>query len=281
MTGYTKLFNSIVGSTIWREGPATKVVWITLLALADRDGIVESSVPGLANYASVSIAETETALQKLQSPDLYSRSPEHEGRRIEPVDGGWLILNHQKYRLKMSKEDIRERDRVRKQRQREQKKLSAMSGTRCDNPDLSGESDIHKAEGKKQKAENNINGSGCEEGEREERNLTQFDPTEAAMGYCHAFSVAGRRNYHEIEDAIEVEGRVSPSLSPESIANLMIAARNEYLATEGRGFEWPAVAFITSGTWKKREGWTKAKPSAQAIPMRRASAEIQRQLREG
>src|ERR1017187_9715644 len=105
-----------------------------------------------------------------------------------------------------------------------------MSGTKCDNPDLSGESDIHKAEGKRQKAENNIHGAGFEEGEGEKRNQTQFNPTQAAMGYCHSFSVAGRRNYSEILDAIEVEGRVSPSLSPESIANLMIAARNEYLA---------------------------------------------------
>jgi phage terminase small subunit len=119
MTGFVKLFGSILGSTIWREDPATKVVWITLLALADIDGIVESSIPGLANYAGVGIAETETALQKFQSPDPYSRTPEHEGRRIEPVDGGWRILNHDKYRCKMSPEEQKEKAVIRQRRHRD------------------------------------------------------------------------------------------------------------------------------------------------------------------
>jgi hypothetical protein len=119
VTGYVKLFGSIIGSTIWNEDPATKVVWVTMMALADRDGIVESSVPGLANYARVSIAETETALRKFQSPDPYSSTPDHEGRRIERVDGGWRLLNHAKYRERMSPEDIRERARLRQQKYRD------------------------------------------------------------------------------------------------------------------------------------------------------------------
>jgi hypothetical protein len=49
VTGYTKLFSSIVSSTLWREPAATKVVWITMLALADRHGEVEASIPGLAH----------------------------------------------------------------------------------------------------------------------------------------------------------------------------------------------------------------------------------------
>lgn len=135
MTGFVKLFGSILGSTIWREDPATKVVWITLLALADQDGIVESSIPGLANYAGVGIAETETALQKFQSPDPYSRTPEHEGRRIEPMDGGWRILNHDKYRRKMSPEEQREKAAIRQQRHRDRLRVTPKrdeSVTGCD-----------------------------------------------------------------------------------------------------------------------------------------------------
>src|ERR1035441_7698731 len=105
MTGYTKLFSSILGSTIWGEANSTRIVWITLLALADRDGIAEASIPGLANFARVTIGEAEAAVKKFMEPDRYSRSPEHDGRRIEPVDGGWQILNHDKYRLRMSAED--------------------------------------------------------------------------------------------------------------------------------------------------------------------------------
>jgi hypothetical protein len=119
MTGYTKLFNSILTSTVWREPAATKLCWITLLALKDRDGIAEGSIPGLAHLAGVSIDEAEAAIAKFLAPDPYSRSQEHEGRRIEPVDGGWRVLNHDKYRDKLSAEDIKERARIRQQRFRD------------------------------------------------------------------------------------------------------------------------------------------------------------------
>lgn len=39
-SGSIKLFGSIVASTIWREDDKTRLVWITLLALSDRDGFV-------------------------------------------------------------------------------------------------------------------------------------------------------------------------------------------------------------------------------------------------
>ena len=108
MTGYTKLFGSIVDSTIWRESKETKIVWITMLAKANRDGIVESSLPGLADSSRVSIPECEEALKHLSSPDIYSRTKAHEGRRIQEVDGGWIILNHAKYRAKMNADERRE-----------------------------------------------------------------------------------------------------------------------------------------------------------------------------
>lgn len=88
MTGYSKLFASIVTSTIWREDIATKVVWITMLALKDQHGIVEGSIPGLAHMAGVTVEQAEIAVAKFLAPDPYSRSSEYEGRRIEVVDGG-------------------------------------------------------------------------------------------------------------------------------------------------------------------------------------------------
>lgn len=137
MSGYTKLFNSIVGSTIWQESPATKVVWITMLTMRDKGGVVEASVPGLAKLSGVSLKEAEDALARFLEPDPYSSSPENEGRRIECVDGGWRILNHYKYQEKMSKDDIRERDRTRQQHYREQKKCHTECVTKCDNRDKS------------------------------------------------------------------------------------------------------------------------------------------------
>lgn len=112
MAGYTKLFNSILASTIWREDDKTRLVWITLLAMADKNGIAEGSVPGLADLARVTIPECESSLVKLMSPDRYSRTTEHEGKRIEKVEGGWAILNHAKYRAKMSADERKEYNRL-------------------------------------------------------------------------------------------------------------------------------------------------------------------------
>ena len=107
MIGYTKLFQNIVTSSIWNEDDKTRVVWITLLALANGDGIVESSLSSLAVMARVDKESCATAVEKLSSPDRESRTPEHEGRRIEKVDGGWVVLNHGKYKAKMSLESRR------------------------------------------------------------------------------------------------------------------------------------------------------------------------------
>jgi hypothetical protein len=38
------------------------------------------------------------ALSILLAPDPDSRTKDHDGRRIEAIEGGWLILNYLKYR---------------------------------------------------------------------------------------------------------------------------------------------------------------------------------------
>lgn len=105
---FTKLFSSITASTIWAARDQTRIVWITMLAMADQHGRVWASIPGLANIARVSIEACETALEELLAPDKYSRTTEHEGRRIEPIDGGWRLLNHAKYRAIRDEESIKE-----------------------------------------------------------------------------------------------------------------------------------------------------------------------------
>lgn len=118
MPGFTKLFSSIVNSTIWRESKETKIVWITMLAMADRRGVVDSSLPGLADAARVTIEECKEALGVLMSPDPFSRSTENEGRRVEEVDGGWRLLNYAKYRETRDPEIRREQNRLSKARER-------------------------------------------------------------------------------------------------------------------------------------------------------------------
>jgi hypothetical protein len=84
-----------------------RVVWVTLLALKNRHHIVEASVPGIAALARVTLEEASDAVRVLESPDAHSRSKDHEGRRIQSVDGGWLVLNGEKYQRKLSAEERR------------------------------------------------------------------------------------------------------------------------------------------------------------------------------
>lgn len=144
MSGFTKLFNSILHSTIWSEPNHVRILWITMLAMANKDGDVAASVPGLAKMAGISLEETEDALARFQQPDKYSRTPDFDGRRIQATDGGWHLLNHGKYRALMSAEERREYNR-RKQAER-RAKLSSASMTVNDSQSLSAMSAHTEAE---------------------------------------------------------------------------------------------------------------------------------------
>jgi hypothetical protein len=125
---FTKLFSSITESTIWSEPDQTRIVWITMLAMADHAGRVWASIPGLANRARVSLEACEKALETLKSPDPYSRTKDNEGRRIEDIDGGWRLLTHAKYRAIRDTESIRESKRLYMQRKRAE---SGKGGTKA------------------------------------------------------------------------------------------------------------------------------------------------------
>ena len=121
VAGFTKLFSTIVDSTVWREEMHVKVVWITMLAKANRNGDVLASVPGLADAARVSLDQCVEALARLSAPDAWSRTKEHEGRRIVEVDGGWRLLNYPKYRELRDADErrIQTREAVRRYRAKE------------------------------------------------------------------------------------------------------------------------------------------------------------------
>lgn len=127
---YTKLFHSILTSSIWTQDAATKLVWITLLALSDQHGEVAGSVPGIAQIAGVDLEAARRAFEVLSAPDPDSRCEDHEGRRIEKIDGGWGLLNHRRYRDMASKADRRARDAERKRRERASTKSPKTSAQR-------------------------------------------------------------------------------------------------------------------------------------------------------
>jgi hypothetical protein len=123
---YTKIFRDLVYSTIWRrEDDATRLVWITMLALRDGDHVVRVNVVGLADLARVSDEDCKKSLEVLQSPDPNGMEQEYEGRRIERVEEGWLILNGEKYR---QKESVANRKDYNARMQREHRARAKMHG---------------------------------------------------------------------------------------------------------------------------------------------------------
>lgn len=132
--GFVKLYGSILDSTVWREDHGTRLVWITMLAMADASGIVEASVPGLADRARVTLDECKHALARLMAPDEYSRTQDHEGRRIAVVDGGWQLLNHQLYRHRERRDPEVRREQTREATRRWRERKGANGSSSVSHP---------------------------------------------------------------------------------------------------------------------------------------------------
>jgi len=128
---YAKLFTQILESTIWTESLETKILWITMLAKADQEGLVNCTVPGLAKLAGISVKQCEDGLKKFRSPDKYSRTKESEGRRIADAEEGWILLNYTKYRGLASAERKRELTRLRVEKHRGERKGVTQVKRKC------------------------------------------------------------------------------------------------------------------------------------------------------
>ena len=123
---YNKLFTKILDSSIWMESTPTRIVWITLLAAMDQDGFVAlASLQNVAHRARVTLNEAKAAIEVLQSPDAVSPDQEHQGRRIERVPSGWMVLNAAKYRDTASRVESLRLNRERVRRHREKRRCNA------------------------------------------------------------------------------------------------------------------------------------------------------------
>ncbi len=126
--GYTKLDEGILLSSIMACDPKTFKVWIALLAACKPDGIAPVSSVGISSVCRLSLDETKAAIEELSSPDTESRSIQNEGKRIERVDGGYRIINYQKFR----ELNYKEADAKRKYEERKKKTCPEMSGDMAD-----------------------------------------------------------------------------------------------------------------------------------------------------
>lgn len=129
MSGFTKLVPEIVNSSIWNLSSDIRIVWITMLAIKDADGYVRGDARTIARLANVSLAACEEALQCFQSPDPSSHTPDNDGKRIAPAAGGWIVLNHEKYRELGMSESKKQYWREQKAKRRHVSECLGMSGT--------------------------------------------------------------------------------------------------------------------------------------------------------
>ncbi len=130
MTGYTKVFGSMLDSSVWQLSKEARLLWVTMLLKKDRNQLVKAAVPGLAHAARLTIPEVESAIEELCSPDPYSQSKEQNGARIVKTDFGWLIVNGEKYRDMMSADDRRVYKAAWQREYRKRKKVTATDGAK-------------------------------------------------------------------------------------------------------------------------------------------------------
>lgn len=107
---------------LWDADNVTRIVWVTMLALKDRDHYVRGTVGYLAAAARVTQEECQSALTKLMGPDERSRSQVDGGRRVRVEPGGWTIINGAYYQNKLSWNDRREYNRVKQAEYRKRRK---------------------------------------------------------------------------------------------------------------------------------------------------------------
>jgi hypothetical protein len=116
----------MLDSTVWQQPADCRCVWITLLAEMDEDGFARfGNVKALAHRARVSEEACQEAVMYFESPEPDSSHDDDDGRRIERVPGGWMILNRKKYADIVRRVDAKEATRLRVQRHRDRKRKEA------------------------------------------------------------------------------------------------------------------------------------------------------------
>jgi hypothetical protein len=123
MNTWAPLFSKIVDSSLWVEPDYVVKVFLTMLAKKDADHVVRGTAFMIGKWANKLEKEVLDALKILSSPDTRRLEPQpFEGRRIQKVDDGWLILNGQFYQDLMKQVNRREYQRQKQKEYRNGRK---------------------------------------------------------------------------------------------------------------------------------------------------------------
>ena len=111
---FAKVFSSLwEGSMVAK--PDVQLVFVFLLAHADREGFVNVTHERIGVLCGLGVDRVRAAIDELEAPDTRSRSPEQEGRRLIRLDPhrdwGWQVVNYGHYRAMRDEETRREQSR--------------------------------------------------------------------------------------------------------------------------------------------------------------------------
>lgn len=107
---YVKVFSQILESSI-AEDYEQRHLFMDLLVLADREGVVDMTHEAISRRLNVPIEFVCENIDKLAEPDPMSRNSSDDGRRITLLDDhrnwGWQIVNYGFYRDMKDMESLR------------------------------------------------------------------------------------------------------------------------------------------------------------------------------
>jgi hypothetical protein len=101
------------------------VTFQQMIVLCNADGMLDMTTDALSKRTGIPLKIIKKGISILESPDPGSRTPGHEGRRIERIDEhrdwGWHLINHATYRSLRDQDTVREQTRERVRRHREKR----------------------------------------------------------------------------------------------------------------------------------------------------------------
>ena len=132
---YGKLFTSMFDGSIHGHWQAI-VVLQQMVILSDAGGNLDATPETLSARTSIPLEIWQVGIADLLQPDPKSRSQDHEGRRIIPLedgrDWGWIVVNKPKYSGLVDEDDRRRQWREAQRKKRTRKDGHGMSQTNDD-----------------------------------------------------------------------------------------------------------------------------------------------------
>ena len=92
---FTKLFSSILDSTVWQESKETKLVWVTMLAMCDRQRSYDGDEPLDGAYWHRRMNEIASRGQRILAIASRPATDRHRELTFADVEGGLIFVGAQ------------------------------------------------------------------------------------------------------------------------------------------------------------------------------------------